>query len=598
MALHMSGAAILASIFFTLVYYVVHRAYPRPLPGIPYNRDAAKKVMGDLAELGERQKDGGSVRPWFLEQAQRHNSAITQIFLGPFAKPAVLISDYVEVNDILSHRDAVDFKRGKKVDVFSGVLPHAHPAMETFDPRFKSSRDLVRDLMVPSFLNKVCIRRQIMLISLQCRTVFPRLLTDKIQTNAPHTYVVSQNLVELWRLKAQVANGRPFEVSEDIVEFSFDSILSAAIGLGPEGGDVKRQLSFLTSWGDAARDLGDEFSDHPISIPRLERSEKLAALSTDEESLWKGFYMPWPRLYHRLNKLRPSVKKAGRLLRGYIESQISTAAPTLAKGSPPESALDHVIQREIMAAAKAGRSPDLQDPRVRDEVYGYLIAGHDTSTGSLTWLMRRLLSHPGEQEKIRNSLHETYAAARHERRLPTVQELTNNRAHYLDAFIEEVLRFNSPVVTVMVTTRRDTVVLGHAVPRDTQVFLNLTGPSLNMPSIPVNELARSETARLHKPARQNWDALDPSLFRPERWLSEDDKGSLIFNAASGPTLAFSAGNRGCWGKRLGYLELRIVLSLLIWSFEFDLPEKLVSWEMYDSLVTAPKECLIRIKELH
>jgi hypothetical protein len=155
MALQILSVAVLVSIFLTVVYLVVQRAYPRPLPGIPYNYDAAKKLMGDLTELEDRQKNGGSMRPWFLEQAGRHNSAITQIFLGPFAKPAVLISDYVEVNDILSHRDAVDFKRGKKVDVFSGVLPHAHPAMETFDPRFKSSRDLVRDLMVPSFLNKV-----------------------------------------------------------------------------------------------------------------------------------------------------------------------------------------------------------------------------------------------------------------------------------------------------------------------------------------------------------------------------------------------------------------------------------------------------------
>jgi len=139
----------------TVVYWVFQRAYPRPLPGIPYNYHATKTIMGDLAELGKRQKDMQGMRPWFLEQARRHNSAITQIFLGPFAKPAILLSDYREVNDILSHRDAVDFKRGKKVDVFSGILPHAHPAMETFDPRFKESRNLVRDLMAPSFLHTV-----------------------------------------------------------------------------------------------------------------------------------------------------------------------------------------------------------------------------------------------------------------------------------------------------------------------------------------------------------------------------------------------------------------------------------------------------------
>lgn len=154
--------AVFACFLFALVYKIVQKAYRTPLRGIPYNHEAAKKLMGDLAELGEREAKGEGVRPWFLEQAYRHNSAITQVFLGPFAKPAVLISDYREVNDILSHRDAVDFKRGKKVDVFSGILPHAHPAMETFDPRFKSSRDLVRDLMAPSFLHSVSVSHKVL----------------------------------------------------------------------------------------------------------------------------------------------------------------------------------------------------------------------------------------------------------------------------------------------------------------------------------------------------------------------------------------------------------------------------------------------------
>jgi hypothetical protein len=174
--------------------------------------------------------------------------------------------------------------------------------------------------------------------------------------------VVSQSLVELWRLKSHIAKGRPFEASEDIVEFSFDSILSAATGLGTEQGDVQRQLSFLNRMElDEDDELIKAPCKKPVMIPSAGRSAKLAALSVDEESLWKGFYMPWPRLYHRINKLRPSVRDAGRTLRGYIESRIVKAAPNLARGCQPESALDHVIQREIKAAAKAGRTPDLQD---------------------------------------------------------------------------------------------------------------------------------------------------------------------------------------------------------------------------------------------
>ncbi|KAJ5462944.1 hypothetical protein N7475_007888 [Penicillium sp. IBT 31633x] len=555
----------------TLVYGLFQWAYPRPLPGIPYNYHATKTIMGDLAELGERQKDTQGMRPWFLEQARRHNSAITQIFLGPFAKPAILLSDYREVNDILSHRDAVDFKRGKKVDVFSGILPHAHPAMETFDPRFRESRDLVRDLMAPSFLHTV---------------------------NAPHTYVVACNLLELWRFKAQLASGRPFDVVNDIVEFSFDSILSAATGLGPEGGDIKRQLSYLHRLEETGTCTiqPDSINGEVAVFPSSGTSTKLAALIVNEESLWKGFYMPWPRLYHAINNLRPSVRHASQTLREYIESQITGAIPRLTQGGGPECALDYVIGREIKAAQKAGREPILDDPRIRDEICGYLIAGHDTSTGSFIWLMRRLLSHPEEQNKIRENLRETYPTAWAERRLPTAAELIKH-APYLDAFLEEVLRLNCPVVTIMVQTRMDTVVLGHAVPRDTQVFLNLTGPSLNMPGVSVEETSRSKTSQKHKPARHNWDDLDPEALLPERWLRKDAEGKWVFDAASGPTLAFSAGNRGCWGKRLGQLELRIVLTILIWSVKFDVPGKHVSWETYDSLVTAPKKCLMTLTEI-
>ncbi|RYP77481.1 hypothetical protein DL769_003391 [Monosporascus sp. CRB-8-3] len=561
-------AAMIAGVF-ALLYFAYQKAYPKPLPGIPYNVQATKRLAGDLPEIQERQKDGASIRPWFLEQAHRHVSAITQIFLGPFAQPAILISDFREVNDILMHREA-DFKRGKKVDVFSGILPHAHPAMETFDPRFESTRDLVRDVMTPSFLHSV---------------------------SAPSAYDVAVNLTELWRLKHHLAKGRPFQVSGDIVEFSFDAILSAATGLGASGGDVWQQLLHLRKFeSDTTFETDRASVSEPVNLPALGRSVKLTALSTDEESLWKGFYMPWPKLYHRINRLRPSVRDARRVLRGHINSQIAAAVPRLRTGGTPKCALDYVIQREVKAADKEGRAPVLDDPRIRDQIYGYLIAGHDTSAGTLAWLVRRLVAHPEEQIKIRDNLRETYSDAWREGRLPTAQELVNHAA-YLDAFLEEVLRLNCPVVTIMVTTRRNTLILGHHVPEDTTVFLNLTGPSLNRPSVTVRETLRSESSQAHGNTRANWDDMDPEQFVPERWLTRNEDGKLVFNATAGPTLSFSAGNRGCWGKRLGYLELRIVLSVLVWSFNFEVvPEEIVNWDTYDSLVTAPKDCYIRLTD--
>lgn len=421
--------------------------------------------------------------------------------------------------------------------------------------------------------------------------------------NAPRIYNVACDLLDLWHIKSRLAVGRPFDIVNDIGEFAFDAIVSAALGLGPQGGDTKHQYEQLTKRAcknsstpspDVNRD-----ADLPISFPAAPRSAKFAALRVDEESLRQSFMVPWPWLYHLFNGLRPSVRAARRTLRGYIASQIIQAVPGLRDGSrSPQCALDYVIQRELRAAATAGRTPALADPRILDPIYAYLIAGHDTSTGSLLWLIRRLVAHPTEQDRVRESLRATYPEAWRERRLPTVAELISAHSSHLEAFIEETLRCDTPVASIMVVARYDTVVLGHQIPRDTRVFLNLAGASLTQPSIPVAEGDRRATSRANNAAaRENWDSAAPEEFRPERWLREGRGPMPIFDPAAGPALAFSAGNRGCWGKRLGYLELRIVLALLVWSFEFSISDKFSSLETVNSLASAPKHLIITMTEI-
>jgi cytochrome P450 len=522
-------------------------------------------VLGDVPELLEFGKRGGSFRLWFLEQATRHGSAITQIFLFPFFRPALLVSDYREVHDILSHRDGVDFKRGKKADGFRGVLPHAFPSMETFDPRFKPSRDLGRDLMMQSVLDSV---------------------------NAPRIHDVTMSLVEFWALKNRLAGGKPFDVSDDVGEFAFDAILSAAIGLGEDGGDIKRQIRHLIAHQDEVTpDAGAV-----VSFPSAGQSAKLASLRVDEDSLWHGFIIPWPRVFHTINNLRPSVRRARKIMQDHIAAQI---AQNLHHPKPePECALDYVMQRELRAAAKANRPPVLDDPRILEPIYGYLIAGHDTTTGSLLWFLRELTAHPALQARIRADLHATHPEARASGRPPTAAELARHHSPWLDAALEETLRLRAPVTNIVVVTKTDTTVLGHFVPRDTAVFVNLAGPSLNRPSVPVDDSVRRAPAA-HPAQRDTWDGEDPEVFRPERWLKQvGETGRLVFDPSAGPSLGFSAGNRGCWGKKLGWLELRIVTALLVWSFEFqEVSEELQSWDTYDSLITAPKQCLVRLKEL-
>ncbi|KAI1145866.1 cytochrome P450 [Nemania diffusa] len=561
--------AVLVTVLVTI--FTAQRIARRPLPGIPYNASSLKSFLGDITQLKNRPRASEtSVRPWFLEQAARHKSAVVQIFLGPFARPTVLLSDYREVLDILTHRDA-DFKRGKKVDVFKGLLSHAFPAMESYDPRFKDSRNLMRDLMGPEFLKR---------------------------TSSPRIYEAASRLVELWRLKSSLAEAHPFDVARDLCDFSFDAIISSAVRLKASGGDLDRQLFFLRKYATSAPLTASEKTDQLfVKFTSAPRSPELRALLVNEQSLGTAFYFPWPRWYHFIDKLRPSVRRANRTIRAHIEKQTRNAISRLEQGKDPESALEYIIQRQIKNAEKSALDAHLDDPRIRDGVYGYLLAGHDTSAGSLTWIIRQLVARPEEQSKIRESLQKTYSAAWAQNRVPTPDELTKT-APYLDAFIEEVLRYNCPVTTIGVSTRRDTMILGHKVPKDTTVFLNLTGPSLNMASVPVDESKRSPTCQAQKVTRSDWDDSDPAIFNPERWLKHNTEGEVTFSHLSGPCLSFSAGYRGCWGKRLGYLELRIALTLLVWTFQFErIPEELENWDTYDSLVTAPKQCFVQLSPI-
>ncbi|KAL2257039.1 hypothetical protein VTK26DRAFT_747 [Humicola hyalothermophila] len=555
------------------VYFVIKRAYPRPIPGIPYNEEALNSWMGDLPSLLKTQDEGRSVRPWFLSQGAKHNSALTQVFVGPFAKPAVVISDYREVCDILVHRSELDFKRGKKGEVFAGIMPLHRTVFESSDPRYKRSMELVRGLSTPSFLHEV---------------------------HGPHSWKVAHDLMELWKLKGRLAKGHPFDVATNIIELGLDMSLSAACGLGPNGGDIRRQLTYLQSVAETvAEAISSDYADEPALIPELPMSDKLVSVKTDEESMGRAFMLPWPALFHKVNKLRPSVRRASRILKGFFRTCIDQSVSRMSAGHSPQNALDAIIKRELALAEKGEREPAYHDPLIFDELYGYLIAGHDSFSGSSAWIIRRLVGHPDEQAKVRADLRATYAEAAREGRPPTIAEMAK-RAPYLDAFIEETLRLDCPTAQTTMTTRRDTVILGHAVPADTLVYLNMTGPSLTSPSIPVPAHARSETARAQRFAGpDSWDGREPERFVPERWIKRGGaaSGSIRFDPSAGPFLTFGTGPRQCWGKRLGYQNLRITFTILIWCLEFSLPEGHVSFEAYDSLVVAPKQSLIRVTEV-
>jgi cytochrome P450 len=90
---------------------------------------------------------------------------------------------------------------------------------------------------------------------------------------------------------------------------------------------------------------------------------------------------------------------------------------------------------------------------------------------------------------------------------------------------------------------------------------------------------------------------DVHIFKPERWLKQVD-GVETYDHQAGPFLTFSLGPRGCFGKKLAYLEMRLILTLLVWNFHFKkFQGELASYETKEGITVMPKHCYVAIEKI-
>lgn len=153
------------TVMITLVaifaWYLYRAALPKPIPTVPYQKSEADNILGSLPAMIAHIRQHGLMMPWLLGLNARHNDApLVQFFGLPFSKPTFVLCDYQETQDLLIRRNK-DFDRSQATaDGFAGTIPEHHASMRTHDSRFRGNKELVRDLMNPSFLQEVrCLVR-------------------------------------------------------------------------------------------------------------------------------------------------------------------------------------------------------------------------------------------------------------------------------------------------------------------------------------------------------------------------------------------------------------------------------------------------------
>jgi len=138
-----------------LLYLSYRWALVKPIPGIPFNESAANTILGDVPDFMKWIKRTSQTYTWISHQNVKLNSPIVQVFVRPFSKPWVVISDFRETQDICLRRTK-EFDRSNFFgDVFVGVIPDHHIDKLSKDLAFKRNRNLVNHLMAPAFLKNV-----------------------------------------------------------------------------------------------------------------------------------------------------------------------------------------------------------------------------------------------------------------------------------------------------------------------------------------------------------------------------------------------------------------------------------------------------------
>lgn len=200
----------------------------------------------------------------------------------------------------------------------------------------------------------------------------------------------------------------------------------------------------------------------------------------------------------------------------------------------PSPAGSEDILDTMLNAADPVTGERLAEENIRHQMVTFLIAGHETTSGLLSFVMYELLRHPGVLAKARAQVDEVLgtADARFEH-LP--------RLGYLDQILKETLRLWPTAPAFNVAAHQDTMIGGrYAVPAGQPIL------------VMIPQLHRDPAA---------WGE-DAGIFDPDRF-SPDRAAAIPANAWK----PFGNGQRSCIGRGFALQEAMLFLAKLLQRFD-------------------------------
>ncbi|KAG8908285.1 hypothetical protein FRB99_007818 [Tulasnella sp. 403] len=233
---------------------------------------------------------------------------------------------------------------------------------------------------------------------------------------------------------------------------------------------------------------------------------------------------------------------------------------------------DYTVRANMASDLKD--SERLEDAEVIDQIATIIIAGHETTSTTVTWLLYELSK--AKNIHMQDKLREELLSLKSDE--PTMDEL--NALPYLDAIIREHLRVNSVAISTLRCAGKDDVV-----PLSTPFvdrngvehteFRILKGESIFIPIMCMNRDKRIWGEDAHE-------------FRPERWLTGDShpRSAEIPGVFAG-IMSFLGGPRACIGYRMALMEMKALIFVLLRNISFELSDPDLKIERKLKVVVRP-----------
>ncbi|KAF4447133.1 bifunctional P-450:NADPH-P450 reductase [Fusarium austroafricanum] len=229
-------------------------------------------------------------------------------------------------------------------------------------------------------------------------------------------------------------------------------------------------------------------------------------------------------------------------------------------------------RKDLLGAMLEGVDPQtgekLSDDNITNQLITFLIAGHETTSGTLSFAMYQLLKNPEAYSKVQKEVDEVVG-----RGPITVEHLT--KLPYISAVLRETLRVNSPISAFGLEAIDDTFLEGKYLVKKGEVVTALLSKGHVDPVVFGH---------------------DANKFVPERML--DDEFARLNKEFPNCWKPFGNGKRACIGRPFAWQESLLAMAMLFQNFNFTMTDPNYSLEIKQTLTIKPDHFYINATLRH